>query len=302
MTATAIWRDWSCRVRITVTEPTALARAKKMLIALMADVSRAANRFDPGSELSKVNSSGGRMVPVSGRTIALVDAALDAAAETNGLVDPTIGRQLSRYGYNRDIDQIRGQLMPLGPIEPVPADWTQVRLDHGLGLVGLPTGMSLDLGATAKSWTADLAAHSIANRFGVGVLVELGGDVAAAGSRHEPWQVTVSELSGEPGQRVGLTHGGLATSSILARSWRTAEGTAHHIIDPRTGRPAGGSLRTATVWGPSAIKANTASTAAIILGDQAVGLLVGLGLAARLVRSDGTILTVGDWPAEQAAA
>lgn len=302
MTATAIWSDWSCRVRITVTETTTLTRAKSMLTALMADVSRAANRFDPASDISKINFGAGRMVAVSGRTVALVDAALDAAAETDGLVDPTIGHHLTCYGYASDIDQIRGQLLTLGPTQPAPADWRQVRVNHDLGLVGVPAGMSLDLGATAKSWTADLAAHSIANRFGIGVLVELGGDVAVAGIKREPWQVTVSELAGELGQRVGLDHGGLATSSTLARSWHTTDGPAHHIIDPRSGKPAASSLRTATVWGPSAIKANTASTAAIILGEQATDFLVELGLAARLVRSDGTTLFVGDWPVEQAAA
>ena len=112
----------------------------------------------------------------------------------------------------------------------------------------------------------------------------------------------MSERAGEPGQHIGLTHGGLATSSTVARRWRTTSGEAHHIIDPRTGRPAEGRIRTATVWAPSTMKANTASTAAIILGDEAAEFLLDLGQAARLVDFNGRITTIGEWPAQREAA
>lgn len=304
MTGSAIWNDWSCRVRVTVTEADKLTAAKQQVIELMAEVSQAANRFEPTSEISRINASAGRMIPVSGRTIALVDAALDAAAETGGAVDPTVGLHLLRAGYAKDIEEIRDRLVcvPDTDSEPQQADWTQVKVDHDFGLVGIPAGMSLDLGATAKSWTADIVAYAIANSLNAGVLVEIGGDVAVAGIKKDPWQVGVSERAGEPGQRIGLTHGGLATSSTAARRWRTASGEAHHIIDPRTGRPAVSGIRTATVWAPSAVKANTASTAAIILGDEAPEFLLDLGLAARLVDCDGRITTFGEWPAQHEAA
>ena len=185
MTGSAIWNDWSCRVRVTVTEVAKLAATKQQVTDLMAEVSQAANRFDPTSELSRINAAAGHLIPVSGRTIALVDAALDAAAETGGAVDPTIGLHLLRAGYAKDIEQIRDRLVcvPDNVCEPQQADWTQVRVDHDFGLVGIPAAMSLDLGATAKSWTADVAAHAIANSLNTGVLVEIGGDVAVAGTK-----------------------------------------------------------------------------------------------------------------------
>lgn len=304
MTTSAIWTDWSCQVRVTVTEARALAEAKQHLIGLMADVSLAVDRFRPDSDLSRINAAASHMVPVSGRTIALVEVALDAAAETGGAVDPTVGAHLKGVGYIKDIEEIRGRKVLVDdPQKDLPqADWTRVRVNHELGLVGVPAGMQLDLGATSKAWTADVAAHYIANSFNTGVLVELGGDVAVAGFKKDPWQIQVSERAGEPGQHIGLTHGGLATSSTAARRWRTASGEAHHIIDPRTGRPTEGSIRTATVWAPSTMKANTASTAAIILGDEAAEFLLDLGLTARLVDITGRIATIGEWPAQREAA
>lgn len=303
MSASAIWTDWSCRVRVTVTRPAALAAAKQQVTALMADVALSADRFDPQSDVSRINQAAGRIIPVSGRTIALVDIALDAAAESGGAVDPTIGAHLVRAGYAEDISTVRDRLvLPLDADVPQ-ADWTQVRVDHTLARIGVPAGLRLDLGATAKAWTADVAAHGIAASLSTAVLVEIGGDVSVAGTRTGPWQVQVSERAGEPGQPVGLERGGLATSSTISRKWRTPSGAAHHVIDPRTGRPARGPWRTVTAWAPSAVQANTATTAALVLGDEALPYLTEIGVAGRLVGHDGTIRTVGDWPTttEQAA-
>lgn len=302
MNASAIWDDWSCRVRLTVTRPEALAPAKQHVVALMADVALAADRFTPHSDISRVNDAAGRLVPVGGRTIALIDIALDAAAESGGAVDPTIGAHVVRAGYADDISAVRDRLV-VPDDTPLPqADWTQVRVDHTLSRIGIPAGLRLDLGATAKAWTADVAAHAIAASLGTGVLVEIGGDVSVAGSKATPWQVHVSERTGEAGQPVGLERGGLATSSTIARTWRTPDGDAHHLIDPRTGRPARGPWRTVTAWAPSAVQANTATTAALVLGDEAVAYLDELGTAARLVDHEGHVHTVGAWPAVAKAA
>ncbi|MET0822329.1 MAG: FAD:protein FMN transferase, partial [Aeromicrobium sp.] len=233
----------------------------------------------------------------------LVDVALDAAARTKGLVDPTIGRHLIDAGYRDDISLVRDQLVDTGADHrTMRADWRRVRVDRELARVGVPRGLALDLGATAKSWASDAAAHTIAASLETGVLVEIGGDVAVAGWRTTPWQVLVSERDGDPGEQVGLTAGGLATSSTAARSWRTPASPAHHIIDPRTGAPADSPWRTATVWARSAVDANVASTAAIILGHEAEAFLHELDLPGRLVDHHGTVHTVGAWPSSEQVA
>jgi len=303
MTASAVWEDWSCQVRLTVTERSALEPARRHLADLMRDVEQATSRFLPTSDISKVNERAGHLVPVSRRATALVDVALDAAAVTDGVVDPTIGAHVIRAGYAADIVSVRDRLIfPDKESVSRRADWQSVRVDHELSRVGVPVGLALDLGATAKSWTADVAAHAIAASFGTAVLVEIGGDVAVAGHKATPWQIHVSEQAGQPGEQVGLSAGGLATSSTAGRKWRTPDGIAHHIIDPRTGEPANGPWRTATVWARSAVDANTASTAAIILGEDAAAFLAEFGHPARLVGHDGRVQTIGTWPSARQVA
>lgn len=302
MTASAVWQDWSCHVRLTVTDSEMLDRARRLLTDLMSEVEDAASRFVPTSDVSRVNHAAGRLVPVGRRTIELLDAALSAAEVTDGLVDPTVGAHVVRAGYAEDIELVRDRLvLTRDSATPRRADWRGILVDHELSRVGIPTGHALDLGATAKSWTADSAAHAIA-ALGTGVLVEIGGDVAVAGHKSTPWQIRVSEQAGEPGEQVGLTRGGLATSSTRARRWRTPKGPAHHIIDPRTGEPATGPWRTATIWADSALDANTASTAAIVLGEDAAGFLTERGHPARLVAHDGHVETVGTWPGARQVA
>jgi thiamine biosynthesis lipoprotein len=160
----------------------------------------------------------------------------------------------------------------------------------------------MDLGATAKAWAADHCAEMIAARLGCGALVSLGGDIAVAGQGPATgWRVRVTDDHasgpGAAGQTITLTEGGLATSSTTVRTWTADGGRAHHIIDPATGVPAPDCWRTVSVAAGSCLDANTASTAAIVRGEAAVAWLEEIGLPARLVRPDGSVVTMGGWPA-----
>ena len=77
---------------------------------------------------------------------------------------------------------------------------------------------------------------------------------------------------------------------------------AHHIIDPRSGRPAVGRWRTVSVAAATCVDANIASTAAIVLGEDAVPWLEDAGMPARLVGTDGRPRLTGGWPEAQAVA
>ena len=290
-----VTRAWSCTVRLAVTDPRVLPDAAADLDALLDRVDRLASRFRADSSLSIANARAGRPVPIPRLLADLVKAALDAAAYTDGAVDPTVGRAMRRIGYDRDIAAIR----PNGPaITPSAGGrgWTDVRLHRESGLLTVPLGTELDLGATAKAYTADHAARTLYSRYGVGVLVELGGDLAVAGPSPNGWPVHVAEREGGPGPVVVLAHGGLTTSTTTVRRWRRGGRTAHHIVDPRTGLPVDGPWRTASVYAPSALAANTASTAALVLGESAVPWLTSRGLAARLIGADGTVHTTRGWP------
>lgn len=296
MTASRTWTAWSCTVRLTVDDPAVLGAACGELKALMDRVDKAASRFRPDSELSIANSRAGAMVPVSRLLVDLVDVSLVAASMSGGAVDPTVGAAVIAAGYDADIEAVRRRF-PKPPEEPKPIPgWEQVQLNRKLALLGVPKDSALDLGAIAKAWTADRAALVLSKRYGCAVLVEIGGDLRAAGEPAEPWIVTVAERAGDHGVQVTLAHGGLTTSTRTVRRWQTPDGSAHHLIDPRTGRPGDGPWRTATVWAPSAVRANTFSTALVATGEAAVGRLTLARHPARLVAEDGEVTELAGWP------
>ena len=70
----------------------------------------------------------------------------------------------------------------------------------------------------------------------------------------------------------------------------------HHVVDPVSGVPAVEHWRTVSVAAATCVDANAAATAAIVIGPGASAWLEGLGLAARLVRPDGRVVTTSRWP------
>jgi thiamine biosynthesis lipoprotein len=282
---------------LQVTRPEALAAARCVLSAELQAIDAACSRFRPDSELTGINRGSGRKHQLSPLLAEALAVALRAAAATDGDVDPTCGASLARLGYDRDFAGLAADTSPLAR-PPVPAGgWRSADLDESGLTVQVPPGVQLDLGATAKALAADRAAAAIAAATGAGVLVNLGGDIAVAGSPPPGgWRVRIIDGLHDPGPVVAIHDGGLATSGTGDRQWRRGELRLHHILLPATGLPVSTCWLTATVAAASCTDANTASTAAIIRSGAAPSWLTSLGLPARLAASDGRIVTTPGWP------
>jgi thiamine biosynthesis lipoprotein len=273
----------------------------------------AASRFRDDSELARVNRAPGTRVEISPLLYEAIELALRAAELTAGVVDPTLGESLITLGYDRDWRE----LDTVDPRDPLTAAsrivvtrrrrprWPEIELTERPRAVRLPFGTSLDLGATAKALAADraaCAAHRAAPEpASTGVLVSLGGDIATAGlAPAGGWTIHATDDHragpGAPGQTVAVCTGGLATSSLTTRRWRAAGTSHHHILDPRTGVSVTPVWRTVSVAAATCADANIASTAAIVLGADALDWLSEQGLPARLVALDGDVTAVNGWP------
>jgi FAD:protein FMN transferase len=295
---------------LLVSDASRLDDARNIADTQLAAVDLACSRFRPDSELSRLNASGGAVLPVSKLFAELVEAALRAARLTDGDVDPTCGQALEEIGYDRDFAVLQAagaRSLRSGPAPQSVAGWRSVLLDRKRGLVQLANGAQLDLGATAKAWAADRCASLIAAKTDAGVLVSLGGDIAVAGAPPaDGWRVRVTDdhAAGPdaPGQTVTIRSGGLATSSTTVRTWAVGGQRVHHIINPATGRSAASCWRTVSVAAGSCADANTASTAAIIRSEAALPWLQESCLPSRLVRQDGTVETTAGWPSDPGPA
>ncbi len=285
---------------VVVTDKRFLGPALDVLRAELDAIDLACSRFRTDSEISTVNAAAGTEVSVSPLFLEAIEAGLRAAVLTDGAVDPTVGCAMRIIGYDRDFSGMASS----GPsirwnLRPVPG-WQAVEVDSTRSTVKVPTGVELDLGATAKALCADRAVTRVAAATGTGVLVGLGGDLSTAGAPPDGgWIVQLTDdhaVSLEAGgPAVSILSGGLATSSTTVRRWERGGRSYHHVIDPKTGGSAEEYWRTVTVAAASCVDANIASTAAVVLGPVAIDWLDDRSLPARLVHVDGHVLTAGGW-------
>lgn len=300
------WALWSTTARLVTADPRALPAAKRLVDHELALVELAASRFRHDSEVSRLARAEGRPRRASRTLLDLTESALAAAHVTRGAVDPTMGGAMARLGYDRDLSEI-STTVPLahGTLRlvstPAPG-WQRVQVDRAASTITVPRDVTLDLGATAKAWAADRCAAVVADQLGTGVLVSLGGDIATAGPAPQGWTVGVQDLPDDPAALVTLPAGwGMATSSTRRRRWQAEGRELHHVLDPRTSLPVDPVWGSVTVAAPSAVMANTWSTAALVAGHRAPGVLAAEGVQARLLDRAGAVTFVGGWPAEAEA-
>jgi len=172
--------------------------------------------------------------------------------------------------------------------------------------VRLAEGVGLDFGGVAKGWAADETVARL-SAFGP-ALMDAGGDIAISGPRQgeTPWAIGVANPFFPDDALDNLLlprRAGVATSGRDYRRWQRNGRWFHHILDPRTGRPAETDVLTATVLAPSAARAEVAAKVALILGSQAAmpWLAARPELAACLVLEDGRQLRTESFVAYAAA-
>ncbi len=232
------------------------------------------SRFDRDSELSRLNRSPRATVRVSRPMARFVEAALESAAFTNGLVDPTLVEEIEHAGYGGEhafaAVPLSDRLSP-APVRRVAracsdARWRQVDVDVSGQTVRRPPGVKLDSGGIAKGlfgdWLAGLlSAHE-------SFAIDAGGDVRFGGRRGLVRPVRVaSPLDDSILHVFECRRGAAATSGIGRRSWIDSVGRpAHHLLDPSTGCPAFTGIVQVTALAPRGLEAEARAKAALLSG------------------------------------
>ena len=291
---------------VVVQDPDQADVAECLLARVLDEIDLACSRFRDDSELAMLHGESGRAVQVSALLFEALEVACRVAARTGGAVDPTVGNAVCALGYDADLDEVRARrAQPSQDLGAVAGYW-HVQLNSRTRTVRIPRGVRLDLGSSAKALAADRAAARIAHAIDGGVLVSLGGDVAAVGPPPcDGWAVGIAHESSTPAeavdQVVAIRRGGLASSAAGARTWMSGGRQVHHIVDPRSGDCAVPYWSLVSATGCSCVDANLVTTASLVWGADALEMLRRFDQSVRLVRFDGKVFSVNGWPLEEAA-
>jgi thiamine biosynthesis lipoprotein len=240
-----------------------LRRSERWLKAFEARFSR----FQPLSELSRLNASAGRPFIASPKLFQLVKTALAAAQAHDGLIDPTVLSHLVAAGYDRSFELIQPVRNAGGGVCGRHFTWRDVSMDLATRTIMLPEGCGIDLGGIGKGFAVDAMAAIL----GTPCLVNGGGDIYAAGTPPDDtaWRVGIGDPFAAERDLLTLrvVDRGVATSSSLKRRWQVGDAMLHHIIDPRTGGPASSDVVQATVVAETACEADQLAKVALIAGS-----------------------------------
>jgi thiamine biosynthesis lipoprotein len=278
----------TCTVLVTAADGEELAGAARALLLGWHD---RFTRFDPDSELSRLNADNRATIPVTPMMARLAAAVADAALMTGGLVDGTLLDEVEEAGYRADLAaplDLPTALMLAPPRHAAGARSPALHLsiDFGALVLRRPPGLRLDGGGLAKGLFADAIAETLGGRT---FAIDCAGDVRIGGQAR---RVDVeSPFDGRIIHRFELADAGVATSGVGRRSWLDGHGEpAHHLLDPATGRPAFTGIVQATAIAPTALEAEIRAKAALLSGPgHAADWLPDGGV---IVLDDGDHLTI----------
>jgi FAD:protein FMN transferase len=234
------------------------------------------SRFLPDSELNRLQAWRGDWLECSDDLVAALQWCLRMHVETGGLFDPSIRTSLERLGYDRTFADIVAETNDTSAwsatAEPAPP--AVGRGLNGLHLsdnwVRLEPGLSIDLGGIGKGLAADIVADELIAAGANSAYVSLGGDIHASGEPVDAngWMVPLLHpVTGETIAHHTLFSGAVVMSTVAIRRWTKGAVELHHIIDPRTGRPADTDLVAVVVADHSAARGEALAKAAIIAGS-----------------------------------
>jgi thiamine biosynthesis lipoprotein len=257
------------------------------------EIERSLSTYREESEISRFNRFPrvGEEFPVSADFLRVMKAGARVFALSGGAWDGTVRPLVDLWGFG-----------PAGPAGAPPSTeaiaarlgdvgFSKIEIRPG-GLVKRQASVSVDLSSIAPGYGVDQVAELLRREGFSQFIVEIGGEIYAAGSRRDgrEWRVGI----GRP--RVGaapddfyrvapLRDAGFSTSGDY-RSFFVRDGVRYsHILDPRTGRPISNGVVSVSILAPDCTLADGLSTAVMVMGADA-----GLALVERLDGVEGLVV------------
>ena len=233
-------------------------------------VSDELTRLDALLDATDAESAIGRLnagEPLDGEAAMLVRQAVAYSEATGGAFDPTVYPLMRLWGFTDETQRVPSDAEITAALANIGTN--QVQLDETA--VSLHPGAAIDLGGIAKGYAADRCVALLEQSDATAALLSLGGNIQTYGTKPDgtPWTIGIADPQ-QPEQAVASVAvtgtKALVTSGGYQRYFEADGVTYHHIIDPKTGRPAESGLASVTILADSGTMADAYSTALFVMG------------------------------------
>lgn len=238
---------------------------------IMKHIDQTMNRFQTESEVAKINQLAGESaVKVSEDTFHIIQVAKDYAIRSGGKFDPTIGPLVDLWAIGNGGSTVPSTEAIDSAMQLVAYD--KLLLDEINKTVQLvEKGMTLDLGAIAKGYAADVIAQYLQEEDFSSAIIDLGGNIVAMGRKpnNTAWSIGIQSPEENRGAYLGtlsVENKTIVTSGVYERYFIYEDKQYHHVLDPYTGYPASNELVSATIITDQSMHADAMSTTVFLLG------------------------------------
>lgn len=257
-----VWTEREAAARAAMDDAVAEIRRLQAMMTTWSDT----------SEISKINAAaGGAAVPISDEMLDVLEGAKRIYDESHGVFDITFYAFKGLWRFDHDgadvvpsDDAIKAKLALV--------DGKKLEIDRKAKTARLAQkGMLINVGGIAKGYAVDKAAAVLAKHGFTDVVVQAGGDLLVKGRKGEaPWRVGIRDPRGPDGDFFAVApirDAAFSTAGDYERGFVKDGVRYHHILDPRTGKPAT-ACRSVTILAPDALTADEIDDAIFILGPE----------------------------------
>ena len=261
------------QISLREADPDKASQAFELAQQRLQQLHREWNPWQLPGKLAEVNLAlaSGKTAQVDSTFMATVNEALQLSSKSGGLFNPMLGHLTRLWGFHSDTADpgLPGEALLSNWLEDVPESSDLIFTDNSIGSGNKV--LQFDFGAFAKGYAIDVVVEEMR---GLGIkhmIINAGGDLRAIG-RHgdRPWSIAIRHPRNNDVLALIETSEdeSVFTSGDYERFFIKDQQRYHHIIDPRTARPAVETVAV-TVIGDSASVTDAAATALFVAGPDA---------------------------------
>ncbi len=291
---------WNTVYRITYNSDRDL---RDSILAVMKQVEMSLSPFAEGSLISRINA--GEDVAADSLIIRVFTASQEVNRVSGGMFDPTVAPLINLWGFGyretgvEPSQEVIDSLLPLVGIASCSIGEDRKVIRHA-------EGTEFNFSAITKGYGCDLVGEMLRRNGVSDYMVEIGGEIAAAGvsPRGKAWRVMVdapietdTAVVHERLAVIEITDCGVATSGNYRNYRETAEGKVWHTVSPLTGRPAMTDLLSATVKAGTCMEADAFATACMAMDCRsALSMIESVPQVEALLVTADTVITTSGFP------